>query len=758
MNHRAGPPTHEAKRIGLLDSSTTIEVCAMISFRFRLCILLTFSVCTSLLGAPLKSIKDIRDLSAEKASQGLRVELETQVVWVDPIRKAFFAYDGEHGIYVSRARPFDEGLLLNPGDIVEITGQTVPGDFTPSINEAHINVVGHRDLPEAKSYHGDMQFSPLLDCEWMSLSARLVSMRVFPDQGYIMVELIRNNYILDIQMPYSIESVERLKKIMFEWIRVDVVAGTVYNSDRQATGRIFYASSADDFKRTISDETRARTGNTYPISQFMNADINHLWVVNSEGTVTSVGDREIFLRDQGSSVRVTVVDTDGLTAGDRVYIEGYVSPEPISPGFRAREHRILGREELPAPTLIDASAELETGYNYDLIEVDALVVDIVQSISPTGWAEVDFSGTVLLCRAGDRLFEARLPGGVELPPEVTIGATVRLTGICHIIRDPNIRWRLIISGFWLQLRTGGDLQVVAAAPWWTVSRMLWATGFAFAASTLFLAWVILLRRTVDRQTKVIGEKIERETILNERQRMARELHDNLDQGLTGAAVHLQASRKFLSTSGSNHESTIQTAIALAGDTNPSLKKALGEHLSNLQADTTKCLTSLQSVQSILTHCGEESRTSILELRGGLLEKMDLPAALQESLQPLADECGSELTITVKGSYRRLVKDAERHLLMVAREATTNAVRHGHPNTVSVQLEMDDDALSLTIKDDGCGFNEASRSRKGHFGIQGMKERVNRLRGRIAINTKPGHGTEIVVTIEPLKPWKLDGHK
>jgi signal transduction histidine kinase len=92
-----------------------------------------------------------------------------------------------------------------------------------------------------------------------------------------------------------------------------------------------------------------------------------------------------------------------------------------------------------------------------------------------------------------------------------------------------------------------------------------------------------------------------------------------------------------------------------------------------------------------------------------------------------------------------VKD---QILRIAQEAITNAVRHGRPANVTVQLTCEQGALRLRVRDDGCGFDldEASRRNGGRFGLLGMRERSERLGGQMSLRSQRGEGTEIEVTV------------
>ena len=87
-------------------------------------------------------------------------------------------------------------------------------------------------------------------------------------------------------------------------------------------------------------------------------------------------------------------------------------------------------------------------------------------------------------------------------------------------------------------------------------------------------------------------------------------------------------------------------------------------------------------------------------------------------------------------------------MIVAQEAMTNALKHGEPRSILVRLVFSGETLRLTVEDDGCGFDpaQAATPREGHFGLQGMRERVKRLGGVVEIGSAPGKGTCVAVTV------------
>ncbi|MGC6425354.1 MAG: histidine kinase [Lentimonas sp.] len=700
----------------------------------------------------LNSISEVLSLQVEQAAEALPVDLEAQVLRVDELRKACFLFDGELGIY---ARGSFSGGAPKQGDIVRVVGVTNPGGFNNSILPANIEVVGRKSLPPAMPYDSSMLHDPKVDCAWLAISGRLVSLNVSESHYLIIAELVQNNDRLNVYVEYTPENEAYLNDLLYDWVELNAVAATVFNTSRQATGRIFYANTASDFIRTNYAESRSLSGQTLPIHELMQPSMDYSRVVNTTGFVSHVRDRSFYLRGDSASIRVETIETGALARGDKVYVEGYVVPQPVSPAFSARHFEVLGRGVAPASRVVDLNvAELTADLNFDLVTIDASLVDVGFSFGPPLEGGVRERRLVLVCRAGERLFEAQLPGGVELDGTLEVGSKLRLTGICHLIHDAGTQWMLAVDSLWLEIRDADDILVLEAAPWWNSSRMLSAIIVILALAVLFAIWSFVLRRTVDRQTKIISEKVQQESVLTERQRMARELHDNLDQGLTGAAIQLQATRKYCDNTGAKLRETLNDLLETSSAINAGLREELIAYLNALEMSGEKTRNGLESVQMMLTHCAEESRSSILDLRGGLLERMDLPSAMREALLPLADEASVACDIKIDGEPRRLKHKAERHLLLVAREATVNSLRHASPNQLRVRLNYTNDALTLSIEDDGKGFDPRGWDKKGHFGLRGMQERVNRLNGKLIVDSLPGGGTRVFIDLNKLAEWEL----
>lgn len=676
--------------------------------------------------AKLLKISDVRYSPMEVAAQRVPVQIEAQVMHLHPRRDGMYLFDGSHGIFVhlvDRAGLYD-GLKV--GSIVRVEGVTSAGGFVPDIVADRVEVIGWAPLPNPRKFQPFEVHSPSisLDCEWVKVWGRVVGATVLKEYDHILLQLEIHDTKVEVQIPYSPDALEKASALMFQRIEVSAVVGTIYNRHRQMTGRMFLVNSPDDFV-ILTEDVAAIDKDVRPIETLMRAGVNYQKAMHTQGLVSFADENTVCLRGDQTCLKVFTLGSRQLLPGDYVDVLGFILPRPISPAFRARECRVLERRAPPVPKPVDLGSELNPDWNYELIRTEAVLVNIGESFGMSRFSNGEVSGRVeggrasLLCRSGERMFEARLPAALEPQGELKPGARLQLTGICNLVPNRDPRWSHFTEGAWMELRKTDGLRVLSKAPWWTTRRLFGAIVMVLALAGLFMAWVILLRKTVTRQTGVIGKQIERESMLNERQRIARELHDTLEQSLAGLTLLLKSCAKQLD--------------------------------GNLE----KGKETLRLAQGMLRHCRTESRGSILDLRGGLLEVMDLPAALDKLIQPLADECGAELRVTISGSTRRLKPFAEHHLLRMASEAATNAARHASPKLISVALDYQPAALSLTVSDDGAGFGVDQLPKSRRFGLQGMRERANRIRGQIEIESVIGQGTTIVINLPSTSEWELE---
>jgi signal transduction histidine kinase len=200
--------------------------------------------------------------------------------------------------------------------------------------------------------------------------------------------------------------------------------------------------------------------------------------------------------------------------------------------------------------------------------------------------------------------------------------------------------------------------------------------------------------------------------LAERQRLARDIHDTLAQGFVSIVLQLQAAEAELPEGAEEARGHLERARRTARD--------------NLA----------------------EARRLVWDLRPEVLSAAPLGEALGRLAGRVAEETGMVATATVTGTPRPLSADAEVTLLRVTQEALANVTRHADAGRVAVTLSYMDGETALDVRDDGSGFAPGAdgAGANGGLGLRGMRERVEALGGRLAVESAPGQGTTIAVTV------------
>ncbi|MBP5974044.1 PAS domain S-box protein [Brasilonema sp. CT11] len=208
------------------------------------------------------------------------------------------------------------------------------------------------------------------------------------------------------------------------------------------------------------------------------------------------------------------------------------------------------------------------------------------------------------------------------------------------------------------------------------------------------------------------KQAEEASILEERNRMAREIHDTLAQAFTGILAQVGAAKQVLTDD-------VEAAQA---------------HLDLIKELARTGLT--------------EARRSVVALRPQLLEEGNLQSALHRLVAQIrAAAMDTTLYYEIEGAVYSLPIEVESNLLRIGQEALTNAIRHANANQIQVKLGYDRDQVCLRVKDNGQGFGVGSIPASEGFGLLGMSERAERIGAQLTIRSQPGQGTEIIVTVD-----------
>lgn len=338
------------------------------------------------------------------------------------------------------------------------------------------------------------------------------------------------------------------------------------------------------------------------------------------------------------------------------------------------------------------------------IRVDDESINPAQNIElAPGKGRLAFYYTALSFVAPERVrFKYKLEG---FDNDWVDGGTRRIAYYTNL-RPGRYKFRVIASnndGLWSPTSAAFDLYL---------KPHFYQTYWFYAVCTLVLALFVwqLYRIRIRRVESQFA------AVLAERNRIAREIHDNLAQEMLGISVQLEVVAR-----------TMPASAELAR-------------------------THLDRVRVLVRHGIAEARRYVWDLRSQALDKNDLASALSDTARRLTNETAVQAEVEVTGTFRSLSPLIEGNLLRIGQEAINNAVRHAQARKILINLKFDAKRVQLSVHDDGHGFayQESNNGEARHFGLVGMRERAERIGGTLSINSRADKGTRVLVDV-PIGP-------
>ncbi len=643
----------------------------------------------------LTHANQIRQLTPEQAGSGYPVRVRG-VVTDDVPSPDFFVQDSSAGVYVegSKSAPF----VHHFGDLIEVEGITGPGKFAPVIRETKSRVLGKGILPKSRIYSFGELADGQLDSQWVGVRGivRAVSVdRTSWPETTVALRVASGGGQLTVRVPILHE------QDFSSWIDSEVllqgVCGSLFNAQRQLTAILLYVPRLN----FVTVEARARE---VPLSSLMTFSpgqgIQHRVRVRGIVEYQQRG-KALFLQSEDRGLRVLTEQDTKLSAGDLVDAVGFPAMGDSAPVLTDAVFYRVGTQAPVSPIPLDISAPWER-YDGALVRTDATLLG--RDMHPDGLR--------VLLQQADTLFDATLspPESASSLLSIPLNSQVRVTGIC-LVQNGGL-WS-VPQSFRVLLRSPQDLIVLHTPSWWNLNHTLWVLGATVGVLLIVIAWIFVLGRRLHEQMELIRQKIRSGAVLQERNRIARELHDNLEQELAGITMQLD----------------------LAVDCFQQAPQVSRE--------------ALETARNMSRHSMVDARRSVWDLRCHLLEEGDLVSALRQTVQTTGSRKDVSVEVKVRGTPVRLPAATEMNLLRIGQEAVANAVKHGRARTVSVVLQYDTSKVRLSISDDGHGFHTQAPTPSGHFGLLDMQERAHAMGCTLQIDSQVGRGTEVSLEV-PVK--------
>ena len=611
---------------------------------------------------------------------------------------------------------------VQDGDILLIQGivQLSTNGLT-SARCRSLTILSHEDPPPPVAMDFSAFNTGCLDCKRINVRGKL--MEVFTDEidpRYVYASVNCQGNIVYLTFRSSSISKEDLLRHRDAVITATGTVLRCITDARRSLGRTIRCQSPADIKIDIPPPPNVFAVPPIPI-EISNAaaEILSMGRRRASGSVIAVrSNHHVYLREMADATRCVTLATNKMPSyGDRIEVAGLPETDFYRINLTDADWRLLesGRFSIGqakktsiANLLTDEHGHprIKHSYHGQLIRIEGLVVD-----QPM----IGGTQSALMLKDNGLIISVELTSAKDALKKTSVGCRISVTGICIVDTET---WRPTAgfphaTGVVIVPRTAEDITVLARPPWWTPRRFLILVLILFTLLIAILGWNRFLQTMVKRKShQFLREQLAKDRTalrVSERTNLAVELHDALSQNLTGLAFQL---------------ATAKSALFADPD-------ALPRHLD--------------TAERMLVSSRTELKRCLADLRSNTLDEKDFGAAILRTLLPVVGDARTSITFNVS---RHKLDDTTAHsILCIIRELAANAVLHGHATRLDIHGETDGHRLMFSVTDNGVGFNPSSHPglAEGHFGLDGIRERVEHLNGTIAIDSTLGRGTCVTIS-------------
>jgi signal transduction histidine kinase len=690
---------------------------------------------------------DALSLPAEKALTGVDIAIEGVVTVTEPDWGGrFFVQDATAGIFVENIGDRQPAA----GDVVRVTGVSHPGGFAPIITRPRWDIIGKAPLPPAKTVPIEQLMSGVEDSQRVEISG---TVRATQRGGAtVAVQILSGGYRLQAFVPPA--AFRDPQSLVGAKVRVRGTAAAAFKAQvRQLITMNLYVPVPEDFiveKMEEGDPFDEPAVSIESLAQYRPEHAPNKRV-HVRGTVTYQRPGEdLFLQDATGGLQVKTLQPLTVEFGKVVEAVGFADFDHFHAVLQDAVFRQTEASSKPAVTESVTLQELRDGFHHaDLITLQGKVVDRMVRHAEPAAGEAFLERVTLTVQATNFLFTVEGPatqsnaGMAELP----IGCTIKVTGICLSRLDSTG----VLESLQLLLPSVNNLRLLQKPSWLTAGRLLIGLTLLSALLILAVSWMATLSRKNVALKILIRDKVKAQADLQQ-------AHDLLEERVRERTAQLKVEMTARREAEVHFKATLAERTRLAQELHDTLEQCLTG--IGLQLDTAAKLFGkqpegashhLEVARDLMTQSQIELRRSIWDLRSRELEQFDLPKALQASARESFACTNIEVELETTGTIRHLSEVVEENLLRIGREAFTNVIRHAGASRVKIGLEFGAQAVTMRITDNGRGFSPANcpGASGGHFGLLGMSERTKRLEGQLRVVSAPGEGTRLEVEV-PLR--------
>ena len=428
----------------------------------------------------------LKRMTADEAAKHHTVHVQAVITYYDPYWHLLFLQDDSAAAFV-----YSTGmdLVLRPGDRVDVTGVSDPGDFAPIIAKPIVTVIGHGALPppiQLDVVHGDLNEADSIRCAFRGIvhTSRVTG-------NHTILKLEAGQTVLDIDFPMLLDAAQLVDKE----ISVTGAFSILFNDRRQAVGHQIFVPGPEFMKVVDSTERPHPPVTIASLRRYSpNSDEHHSVTVT--GTVAAVGaPRVFFVQDETAGVQVRTVAAEGVADGDRVSVRGFILPGEYSPVLEDAVVERLSAGPLPRAQNITAKMGFEGAYDSEYVQMSGRLTDVRSSPK----------GIVLTLNNAGTFFEAAGPSSDDLN-SLRLGSQVAVRGICQVTLDRS-SIPYTVHGFTLRFDSPDSVQVLTRGPWWDARKIGWALLLILVLGASAVLWAAMLRRQVLSKTSELQSSL-----------------------------------------------------------------------------------------------------------------------------------------------------------------------------------------------------------------------------------------------------------
>lgn len=446
----------------------------------------------------LTRIGQVRALRPEQAKRGYPVRVRAVVTYFDPVSPDLFLQDATGGEWVKWSPNLPQPEV---GSVLDLQGTTTFSDFAPDIEDPRWKVIGRAGPPVPKHVTFEQMLSASEDSLWVEVEGIVRQAEYLhraSNEKVLWMDLAISGGHIDLEIPWDGAPVP--PGLVDARIKVHGVVGAEFSSKGQLIGVQLYVPTLKNISLIEPAKPYPFDEPTTPIGQLQRYGFHNPagHRVKLAGVVTaSLPGHGFYMADQSGTVYVATRQDLALEPGDGIETLGFVGVLASHIRLEDALTRKTGARALPQVKTVTIEQANSGTFDSELVKLRGSVV------GRSSWSRE----ATLVVRQGHTMFSISLPRWVrDLPEE---GGSVEVTGIC--VNDVDALGR--VNSFRLIARSPQDVLVLRDAPWWSVRHAIGVMAVLGVSSVLVMVWVIVLRRRVRYQTRVIRQKLEQEASL-----------------------------------------------------------------------------------------------------------------------------------------------------------------------------------------------------------------------------------------------------